>query len=204
MGDGQGGTTVNPALSDTTVGVIGSGHDAHELLARDVGRLLADLEVNLLTGGGGGVMEAVSRAFTEARRGAGVCIGIIPCSEADPSRPKDGYPNRFVELPIYTHLPLSGERGQESLSRNHINVLSSAAIIALPGQAGTVSEAGLALRYGKPVIVYSPDGALVKHFPDEAQRAANVDDVRRFLGEFLPGSHRGRRTIGVTVPPARP
>ena len=195
---------MNPELSDTTVGVIGSGHDAHESLARDIGRLLADLEVNLLTGGGGGVMEAVSRAFTEARRGAGVCIGIIPCSQADPSRPKDGYPNQFVELPIYTHLPLSGERGQDSLSRNHINVLSSAAIIALPGQAGTASEVSLALRYRKPVIVYSPDGALVKHFPQGARRAVNVDDVRGFLGEFLPGSRRGRRTIGVTFPPARP
>ena len=195
---------MNPVLSDTTVGVIGSGHDAHESLARDIGRLLADLEVNLLTGGGGGVMEAVSRAFTEARRGAGVCIGIIPCSQADPSRPKDGCPNQFVELPIYTHLPLSGERGQDSLSRNHINVLSSAAIIALPGQAGTASEVSLALRYRKPVIVYSPDGALVQHFPHAIQRATSVDDVRRFLAEFLPGPHRGRHTIGVTFPPARP
>jgi uncharacterized protein (TIGR00725 family) len=187
---------VNPVLSDTTVGVIGSGRDAHEPLARDVGRLLADLEVNLLTGGGGGVMEAVGRAFTEARRGMGVSIGIIPCSEADPSRPKEGYPNRFVELPIYTHLPLSGERGQDTFSRNHINVLSAAAIIALPGQAGTVSELSLALRYRKPVIVYSPDGTLVEHFPRAVQRAANVDDVRRFLGEILPGCHGGRRTIG--------
>jgi len=69
---------VPPTLSATTIGVLGSGVDAHEPLADEVGRLLADLEVNLLTGGGHGVMTAVSRAYVGARRGRGICIGIIP------------------------------------------------------------------------------------------------------------------------------
>src|SRR5712692_4506936 len=66
-------------LADRTVGVIGSGIDEHDDLARPVGRLLATLGVNLLTGGGQGVMNAVSRAFTQSRRSRGICIGIIPC-----------------------------------------------------------------------------------------------------------------------------
>jgi uncharacterized protein (TIGR00725 family) len=177
-----------PVLAIKTVGVMGSGWNPHDSLARDIGQLLADLEVNLLTGGGGGVMAAVSRAFVQARRGPGVCIGIIPCSEEDPGTPKDGYPNEFIELPIFTHLPYSGERGQETLSRNHINVLSCAAIVALPGSAGTLAEVSLALRYRKPVIAYFADDSLGNDFPKAIRRAANVDDVRRFLLQCLSGA----------------
>jgi len=154
-----------PALSDITVAVIGSGLDEHEDLARPVGELLASLGVNLLTGGGGGVMRPVSRAYIRARRERGISIGIIPCrSEAERAIPKDGYPNEFVELAIYTHLPYSGERGQDDLSRNHINILTASAVIALPGSLGTASEVALARRYGKPVIVFS-----------------TIDELERFL-----------------------
>jgi len=126
-------------------------------------------------------MTSVSRAFTQAPRVRGICIGIVPCSSDDPAVPKKGYPNPFVELPIYTHLPKSGEEGTSDLSRNHINVLSSAALIALPGGAGTVSEVELALRYGKPVIVYAPDERLVHAFPSGARRAATIQEVEDFL-----------------------
>lgn len=160
---------------------MGSGAESHLSLAEGLGRLLAHLEVNLLTGGGGGVMEAASRAFVGARRGRGICIGVIPCSDADPGTPRDGYPNRFVELPIYTHLPYSGVRGSDQLSRNHINVLSCDAIVALPGGSGTASEVSLAIKYRKPVVVFSPDSVLVEHFAKEALRATTLDDVVRFL-----------------------
>jgi len=176
---------MSAVLADKTVGVMGSGDEHHESLAVSVGQLLASLEVNLLTGAGSGVMEAVSRGFVEARRGRGICIGIIPCSEADAGTPKDGYPNRFVELPIYTHLPYSGVRGQESLSRNHINVLTSAAIVALPGGPGTASEVSLAVQYRKPIVIFSPDRTLVAHFSTAAPRAATLDDVARFLDRHL-------------------
>ncbi len=172
-------------LSDRTVGVMGSGSEHHASLAVSLGELLAGLEVNLLTGGGGGVMEAVSRAFVSARRGRGICIAIIPCSEVDAGTAKDGYPNRFVELPIYTHLPHSGIRGQESLSRNHINVLTSAAIVALPGGPGTASEVSLAVRYRKPIVIFSPDRTQVAHFSTAAPRAATLQDVARFLEQHI-------------------
>jgi len=51
----------------------------------------------------------------------------------------------------------------------------------LPGEAGTVSEIELAIRYGKAVIAYSPDSGLVKHFPPSVRRASNIDDVKDFL-----------------------
>lgn len=173
-------------LSPATVGVFGSGTEPHTELAREVGWTIGELGVNLLTGGGGGVMTTVSEAFTHARTRGGICIGIIPCaSEDDRQTPKRGYPNPFVELAIYTHLPLSGEQGTDDLSRNHINVLSCAAAIALPGGAGTVAEVSLALRYGKPVIAYSHDASLLGQFPPSLTRAADIQDVKRFLRTHL-------------------
>ena len=173
-------------LATRTVGVMGSGSAEHEACARPVGELLAELGVNLLTGGGGGVMRAVSRAFTRHRRDRGICIGIIPCvSEADRLTPRPGYPNEFVELAIYTHLPHSGHLGAHDLSRNHINVLSSHAIVALPGGEGTVAEVQLALRYGKPVTAYAPAPGLVEHFPASVPRGRSIDHVERFLREHL-------------------
>src|SRR5262249_9171769 len=145
--------SVSVGLSPNTVGVFGSGTEPHEELSREVGGVLAEMGVNLLTGGGRGVMSSVSEAFTAHRRTRGICIGVIPCaSEKDRRTPKSGYPNRFVELAIYTHLPYSGEQGMDDLSRNHINVLSCAAAIALPGGAGTAAEASLAMRYRTPIV----------------------------------------------------
>src|SRR5262245_46615507 len=170
-----------PVLAEQTVGVMGSGTSDHLAIGERIGELLAGLGVNLLTGGGGGVMTSVSRAFVRARRERGISIGIIPCfSETERTRPKDGYPNSFVELPIYTHLPFSGGRGTEDLSRNHINVLSCAAIIALPGDAGTASEVALAVRYGKPVIVFAPERAMVEHLPPSLVRATTLGEVSAF------------------------
>jgi uncharacterized protein (TIGR00725 family) len=168
-----------------TVGVMGSGTSEHEELARPIGELIAALGANLLTGGGPGVMRAVSRAFSRYPGDRGICIGIIPCaSEADRTTPKAGYPNEFVELAIYTHLPYSGPQGTHDLSRNHINILSSAAIIALPGEHGTASEATLAVRYRRPIVAYG-DPILMKHFPAPIERLGSIDDVEQFLRSEL-------------------
>ena len=116
------------------VGVMGSGTEPHAERARPLGMWLASEGVHLLTGGGGGVMAAVSRAFFEVPDRAGRVIGVLPAStEASPPAPPSGYPNPWVEIPLLTHLSLSGARGTDPLSRNHLNVLSSDVIVALPG-----------------------------------------------------------------------
>lgn len=131
-------------------------------------------------------MTSVSRAFVQAPRARGICIGIIPClSESERGKPKDGYPNPYVELSIFTHLPYSGSRGKDDLSRNHINVLSSAAVIALPGELGTASEVSLAVDYRKPVIAYSPETRLVDHFVQSVPRATTLREVEEFLARHL-------------------
>jgi len=131
-------------------------------------------------------MTSVSRAYTEARRERGICIGIVPCADIDHrARPRNSYPNPFVELPIFTHLPYSGEQGQHDLSRNHINILSSMAIVALPGGSGTASEVELAVKYQKPIIAFTPSEALVSRFPRTVRRTRQIGEVEAFLEGVL-------------------
>ncbi len=174
------------------VGVMGSGAAEHAERATRLGRWLAARGVHLLTGGGGGVMAAVSRAFCEVAERRGLVIGIIPSSAAS-SGPKPGYPNRWVEIPIYTHLPLSGERGAEPLSRNHINVLTSDVIVALPGGAGTASEIALALAYRRPIVAFLESPEELPGLPDRVPVCADFDAVRSFVEARLARGPQGGR-----------
>jgi len=135
------------------VGVMGSGSERHDALAKPLGRLIAELGVHLLTGGGSGVMEAVAEAFVAVETRRGLSLGVLPGSWETGLAPA-GYPNPAVELVIRTHLPGRGDHGGGPTSRNAINVLSADCLVILPGGAGTHSEAALALRYGKPAISY--------------------------------------------------
>jgi uncharacterized protein (TIGR00725 family) len=168
------------------VGVIGSSSDACQERAAAVGRWLAGQGVQLVTGGGGGVMGAVSRAFAEVPNRRGSVIGIVPAAGPDaPTVPKPGYPNEWVEIPIYTHLHLSGRRGEEPLSRNHLVVLTSAVIVALPGGPGTASELRLALKYGRPVIAHLKSRSEIEGLPDGVRVEPDLEQIKEFvLGEL--------------------
>jgi predicted Rossmann-fold nucleotide-binding protein len=180
----------------TVVAVIGSGRngDPH---AADVGHLIATLGHDLLTGGGRGVMEAVSRAFFETSPRRGIVIGVVPgfvtaLGELEQRIVTDvgydlpaGYPNEWVELTIYTHLPDSGSEGTMASSRNHINVLSADAIVALPGREGTESEIWLATQYGIPIVAYGNHGPTVPH---GIRHVATIDALRDFLVRSLPSA----------------
>ena len=158
------------------IGVMGSGSEEHARLAEPLGRWLAESGYDLLTGAGPGVMTAVSRAFAAVPGRRGIVLGIVPAGK----RP-DLYPNPWVEIPIYTHLagragPLSAE------SRNHINVLSSDVLVALPGASGTRAEIELAVRYEKAVIAYWP-GAGREELPAGVPIARELEEVKRFVLE---------------------
>jgi predicted Rossmann-fold nucleotide-binding protein len=172
------------------VGVMGSGRCGHRGRATALGDWLARQQVHLLTGGGGGVMAAVSEAFHAVSGRSGLVLGVLPAAaSADEGTgacaPPPGYPNEWVELPIRTHLPLSGERGREPLSRNHINVLSADVVIALPGGAGTASEVALALDYGRPVIAYLDADNAAPGLPEAVVRTDELTAVQRFVLEAL-------------------
>ena len=57
-------------------------------------------------------MRAASEGFTSVASRSGSCIGIIPGEvvEGKYTTKADVYPNEFVELPIFTHLPSSGDQ----------------------------------------------------------------------------------------------
>src|SRR5438093_8652001 len=175
------------------VAVIGSGHVA-DPRCEEVGRLIATLGFDLLTGGGRGVMQAVSRAFFETPARRGLVVGVIPGSierieRLERREPggvdytlRDDYPNEWVEIAICTHLPDSGSEGTLKSSRNHINVLSADAIVAFPGQEGTNAEIWLSTQYAVPAIAYGDhrDGA-----PYGIPLARSLGELRRFLENTL-------------------
>jgi predicted Rossmann-fold nucleotide-binding protein len=185
------------------VGVMGSGTDAFRDFAPSaarLGRWIAQRGYDLLTGGGPGLMAVVCRAFFETSQRRGLVIGIIPGSvpalgalerrDDELVRPvaydvEDGYPNRWVELAIYTHLPHSGAWGTSRLSRNHINVLSSDVVVALPGGEGTQSEIWLARQYGVPVIAFHPADVDLP-VPVDVPKTAVLEEVAAFVDRHMP------------------
>ena len=149
-------TTPDPAPTSESsdraslqISVIGAAN-ADDALARSaeaVGRRLAERGAVVVSGGRGGVMAAASRGSREA---GGRAVGILPGADAEASPP-----NPDVDTVVFTGL------GQ---ARNLCVVLSGAAVIAIGGGWGTLSEIALARKHGIPVVTLDswsldvPDG----------------------------------------------
>jgi len=117
------------------VSVIG-GHNCNkevEQLAQNLGKNLAKVVDILVSGGLTGTMKAVCQGF---KAGGGLTIGIIPSYDKDDA-------NQFVDIVIPTGL---------GLARNVLVVKSADVVVALPGEAGTLSEIAYCLQFGIPVI----------------------------------------------------
>jgi uncharacterized protein (TIGR00730 family) len=91
------------------------------LLARGVGKALAERGFNVMTGGGPGVMEAASRG---ARDGGGLSVG---CAIRLPNE----FPNAFLDVLI---------QFRYFFVRKVMLVKYSKAFVALPGGLGTLDE----------------------------------------------------------------
>jgi uncharacterized protein (TIGR00725 family) len=115
--------------------VIGSASCREEVaaLAREVGQEIARRGAVLVCGGRGGVMEAACQG---AKAMGGITVGILPGTDRREANP-------YVDVPIVTGL---GE------ARNAIVVRTADAVIAVSGGYGTLSEIGLALKMGRPVV----------------------------------------------------
>jgi len=100
--------------------------------AREVGQLLGEHGHEVVCGGLTGVMEAVCRGASEA---GGHTIGILPGE-----RRADA--NDYVQTAIATGL---------GNARNVLVVMNGAAVIAVDGGTGTLSELGHALDIDRPV-----------------------------------------------------
>jgi uncharacterized protein (TIGR00725 family) len=170
------------------IAVIGCGSQlsaAQKESPREVGRWIAQAGFHLLTGGGSGVMEAVCEGFCSVPR-EGCSIGIIPAG-----RPRNQYPNRWVEIPIMTHLKGANPRGADS--RNHINILTAHAVVAFPGRGGTRAELELTLARAHPchLIACLRHGETIGGLDGDAVRArgarvvSSPSEVVRYLAENL-------------------
>jgi uncharacterized protein (TIGR00725 family) len=117
------------------IGVIGGGTCSAEIyeIAQEVGREIAQNGFSLVCGGLGGVMEAACRG---AREAGGITIGILPTSNK-------GDANPYCDLVIPTGL---------GHARNVLVVHASDALVAVDGEAGTLSEIAIALKVEKPIV----------------------------------------------------
>jgi predicted Rossmann-fold nucleotide-binding protein len=138
------------------VAVFGAGTaiDADRMrFAHALGVMVAGLGAHLLTGAGYGVMAAAAEGFVSATGRIGFSIGIVPRAPDgpfdEPHSDPDGrpYPNPFVEIAIRTPLPPRVGDWRTTPGRNHINVLTADAVIALPGGIGTQNELDMACEY---------------------------------------------------------
>lgn len=129
-------------------------------------------------------MASVSRAFFDVPGRRGLVLGVVP-GDGTSGEPPPGYPNEWVEIVVRTHLPLSGEHGAEPMSRNHLNVLSSDVVVALPGGPGTCSEVELALRYGRPVVAFGAARFDFSGFPEGVQVSTRLGDVVEFVEDAV-------------------
>lgn len=117
------------------VGVIG-GHKCTvevEQLGHNLGKKLAKVVDYLVCGGLSGVMMTVCQGFKAKN---GITIGILPSYDKSDA-------NEFVDIAIPTGL---------GLARNVLVVKTADVVVALPGEAGTLSEIAYCLQLGIPVI----------------------------------------------------
>jgi uncharacterized protein (TIGR00725 family) len=119
------------------IGVMGGGGPLDPLaeeVAYRLGRLIAEQGWVLLNGGRNcGVMDASARG---AHGAGGLVVGVLPDTDLHQV-------SEWVDVPITTGL---------RDARNYVNVLSSRVVLALPGEAGTLSEVALALKSGRHVV----------------------------------------------------
>ncbi|MDJ0898618.1 MAG: hypothetical protein QNJ55_07385 [Xenococcus sp. MO_188.B8] len=168
------------------IGIIGSGTDPWVEFSHPLAEWIAQQNYHLLTGSGSGVMTSASEAFCQVQNRKGTCIGIVP---TEPNQewgfvPKKNYPNPWVEICITTPLGTFDGHDPNQISRNHICVLSSDVIVALPGSKGTHNEANLAIRFRKPIILFGPEKEM-QDFPQILTRTDSIEEVKNFIVENL-------------------
>jgi hypothetical protein len=158
------------------IAVIGSARASEDALrlAEQAGEALGRLGT-IVSGGRGGIMEAVSRG---AKRAGALVVGILPGNTPD-----DGNPYLDVVLPTGI-----------GLARNMSNVLAGDVVVAIGGAAGTLNEISFAWMLNKPIVALVGAGGwsdrLAGHAIDDRRtdvivRAESVVELERVVQEIL-------------------
>ncbi|MDY6935747.1 MAG: TIGR00725 family protein [Spirochaetota bacterium] len=139
--------------------VIGSSDDnSYANEAYQIGKYIASKGWVLISGGRGGIMEAVSKG---AREEGGIVIGIIPESDHESA-------NKYCNIVIPTGI---------GYARNMINVLSGDAIISIGGKSGTLSELAYGWQFTKPIILCAFTGG----WSERLSLTTSIDNRKRDL-----------------------
>ncbi|MDX1922479.1 MAG: DNA-binding protein [Alphaproteobacteria bacterium] len=167
------------------IGVMGASKARHDELTQPLGSAIAKAGYHLLTGGGTGVMEAVSQSFTATQPRKGLCIGVIPMSGVgDAYKVMPDYPNPYVELPIQSHLGIYDGHDPQQISRNYINILTSHVVVICPGSKGTRNELSLAQQFKKPFILFGNEAQFAE-FPSGLRRTDDLHQVMLYIQNNL-------------------
>jgi len=140
---------------NTRISVIGAGECGPdtEAVAERLGLLIARNGFDLVCGGRLGVQLAACRG---AKSAGGLTIGLLPGLDFSQA-------NDFVDVPVVTGL---------GHMRNFLVVKNGSAAVAVEGGAGTLSEIGLALKSGIPVVAIGKWSGIEGVYP-----AADADDA---------------------------
>ncbi len=147
------------------VSVIG-GHSCNkevERLAHNLGEKLAKVADILVSGGLSGTMSAICKGYKDA--GGGLTIGFIPSYDKDDANP-------YVDIVVPTGL---------GLARNVLVVKTADAVVALPGEAGTLSETAYCLQFKIPVV--SLDSWDIKGVIKVKTVEEAIIEVKKILGK---------------------
>ncbi|NBD18833.1 MAG: cytochrome [Cyanobacteria bacterium] len=145
------------------IGVMGPGNGAtreDKTCAYELGYAIAQQGWVLLTGGRNqGVMAAANQG---AKAANGLTLGILPTAD-------ETNISQAVDLAVFTDM---------GNGRNNINVLSSQVVVACGMGTGTASEIALALKNGKPVILFNSSAVGIEFFQSlSPQQVYGTDKV---------------------------
>ena len=165
------------------IGVIGSNSElcTEEMttFSEELGDSLMSEGFRIVTGGKGGVMEAVCRgAMNSESYFEGSTIGILPESEKK-------YSNNYCDIVIPSGI---------GISRNSIIINTADIIIAIGGGAGTLSEISFSWQKNKTILCVTPFGGWAEKLAnkkiDNKQNipilgVETIDQIIDFLSENL-------------------
>ena len=122
-----------------------SANDAEHKLAHELGLGLADMGLNIISGGQEGVMLSLCKAIYEHRSNgydSAYIVGILPFGSFDDA-------NQYLDLAV----PVGAPHLQ-----NAIVPLSADIVVTVGGAAGTLGELALAWQFKKPIALLGSEG----------------------------------------------
>lgn len=122
-----------------------SANEAEHQLAHELGEGLANMKLNVVSGGQEGVMYSLCKAIHTHRRNGvegAYIVGILPGAHFCDANP-------YLDLAV----PVGASHLQ-----NAIVPLSADMVVAIGGAAGTLAELALAWQFKKPIALLGAEG----------------------------------------------